>query len=250
MARIRPFWCSLGLMRRVPNAMAKAASPSAIAREKRAEGLSGREPRFVERIDDSQERGRNRLELQRDVRRGADQRDQRRNCGDRRRLAVAGRDEVGDGRKVLRAGEIGDAPDERRAETDDEDRADVDRQEVEAVRGGEADRAVIGPRRAIDREAQRVDQRPLAAHKEPPSAPVAPPGDEEQEQHIADCGDVSRSAVHRTIRARSLSLTIPLGAGGANWQSQSVETLASRWRGCARPVTATGAPRPISARSL
>ena len=37
-ARMRPSWCSFGLMRRVPKAMAKAASTRAIASENEADG--------------------------------------------------------------------------------------------------------------------------------------------------------------------------------------------------------------------
>ena len=107
------------------------------------------------------ERGRHRLELQRDVGNGADDRDQRDGRGDGLALAVARGDEVGDRGDVLRLGEPHDARISRRAEQPDhEHRADIDGEEVVAGARGEADRAEERPGRAVDRQRQRIDQMP------------------------------------------------------------------------------------------
>ena len=83
--------------------------------------------------EDRGQRGRHRFELKCDIGNGADDRDQRHHGRDGLGLAVAGSDEVRDRRDVLRFCEPDDPHDQRRAEADHEDRADVDRQEVEAV---------------------------------------------------------------------------------------------------------------------
>ena len=160
-----------------------------------------RQPAVVERRHDRQQRRRDRLELKRDVRRGPDERDERRDRRGRLRLAVARRHEIGDRGQVLRARKFGDPSDKRRAEADDEDRANIDRQKIESMLRREADRAVIGPRRAIDREAERIDDRARAAGRETPPSPVSPPGDEEQEGDIGDRGEKDRRAVHRAERS-------------------------------------------------
>ena len=153
------------------------------------------------RIDHREQRGRHRLELQGDVRRRADEDDQRSDRSDGLRLAVARGDEVGDRRHILRPGEPGDAPHQRGAEADDQDGPDVNRQKIEAVLGGQADRAVISPGGAIDRETERIDKRTRSARHEAPSSAVAPPGDEEQQRDIGDRGEKDRRAVHRAARS-------------------------------------------------
>ena len=162
----------------------------------RSRGRARRQPRLVEGGDDCHQRGRGSLELQRDIRRRAGQSDEGGGRRDGLRLAVARRHEVGDRGQVLRPGEIGDAPDEGRAEADDQHRADVDRQEIEPVLGGEPDRTVIGPGRAIDGEAQGVDDSAPTARDKAPAASIAPTGDEEQEDDVADRGEKDRRAVH------------------------------------------------------
>lgn len=99
------------------------------------------------------------------------------------------------------------------------------------MRRGEADRAVVGPRRAVDGEAERVDNGPRSAGDETPAAPVAPPGDEEQDQDVADGREVGRGAVHRALRA----LFIPFVIQG---------TLRVR-----RDRMATANPRPLGRRT-
>ena len=98
-----------------------------------------RQPTVVERRHDRKQRRCDRLELKSNVRRGPDERDER---GDRRgrlRLAVARRHEIGDRGQVLRARKFGDPSDKRRAEADDEDRANIDRQKIKSVLRREAD---------------------------------------------------------------------------------------------------------------
>ena len=85
-------------------------------------------------------------------------------------------------------GEIGDAGDERRSEADHQNGPDVNRQKIEPVLGSEPDRPVVGPGRAIDGETERVDDRPRAARSQTPSPAVAPPGDEKQQEDVADGG--------------------------------------------------------------
>ena len=113
--------------------------------------------------EDSFERERHRLELQRDVGNRADDRDQRDGGGDRLALAVARGGEVGDRGDVLRLGQPHDAHQERREQADHQRRADIDGEEFVAGARGRADRAEEGPRRAIDRQRQRIDQQPRAA---------------------------------------------------------------------------------------
>ena len=101
---------------------------------------------------DGFERRADRLQLQRDVGHRPDDGDDRHRCGDRLALAVTGRDEVGDRGDVLRFRQLNDPSQQRRTEHDQDHRADIDGQEVDAVAGGETDRAEKRPRRAVDRQ--------------------------------------------------------------------------------------------------
>ena len=159
-ASIRPCWCSVASMWRVPNSTAKVAIASATNKrdvaEQRARGV-GREGHLR---DDGLERGRHRFELQRDVGNGADDGDQRDGRRHRLALAVARGDEVGDRGDVLRLGQPHDPHQQRREQADHQHRADIDGEEFVAGARGRADRAEEGPRRAIDRQRQRIDQQP------------------------------------------------------------------------------------------
>ena len=97
--------------------------------QQRASGLAGRHHMG----DDGFKRERHRLELQRDVGNGADDRDQRDGGGDRLALAVARRDEVGDRRDVLALGEPHHARDQRREQPDHDHRADIDGEKLVAA---------------------------------------------------------------------------------------------------------------------
>jgi hypothetical protein len=114
------------------------------------------------------ERERHRPQLQRDIGDDPDHRDDGDQAPEQLVLAVARRDEVGDGRDVLALGNVDDGPHHGPADGQHQDRPDIDRQEVVARGRGDADAAEIGPGRAIDRQRQGIDQRPRAA--------AAPPG--------------------------------------------------------------------------
>ena len=136
---------------------------------------------------DGFERRRHRLELQRDVGNRADDRDHRDGGGDRLALAVARGDEIGDRGDVLRFRQLDHAAQQRRAERDHQDRADIDREKVDAGAGGEADRAEERPGGAVDRQRQRIDQRAGAAALGRREA-VAVAGDQKQEPDVAESG--------------------------------------------------------------
>ncbi len=156
------------------------------------------------------ERSRNRLELKRDVGDRADQRDERHERRDPLALAVARRHEVGDRGDVLRLGDLNDAGDECLAKADDEDRADVDGQEVEAGPGRQPDRAEEGPGGAIDGERQRIDRRARPALHDAAPGQVAPMRHGEEQAKIDqgrqnDCpsGDhATNSSIEKTRLAR------------------------------------------------
>ena len=170
----------------------------------RGRGRIGREAPVIEGFDHHQYGWRDGFELERHIGRRADQHDERGDGGHALRFSVASGNEIGDRGDVLRASEIGDAGDERRAEADDENGADIDRQEIKPVLGSEPDRAIIGPGGAIDGQAQRIDDGARAAQGEAPPGAVAPPGDEEQKRDVADGGQKNRRAVHLSLSARPL----------------------------------------------
>ena len=163
MARIRPFWCSVASAWRVPNSTANiaianvtisATSPITGCTMPRRQ-MAGAEHRL--------QRGGDRLQLQGDVGDRADQGDDGDGRRDRLALAVARGDEVGDRGDVVGLGQPHHAHQQRRAKADHQDRAGIDRQELDAGAAGEADRAEERPRRAVDRQRQRIDQHAGAA---------------------------------------------------------------------------------------
>ena len=136
--------------------------------------------------DEAGDAGGNRLQLQGDVRHRADDGDDGGERRDRRVLAVARADEVGDGGDALRLG-VPDQPlDEARCEDEDEDRAEIDRQEGQPVARRHADRAEKCPGGAVDGEAERIDARPADARPAGRRPAVSPPGHGEQQQQIDD----------------------------------------------------------------
>ena len=172
-------------------------------------GRAGLRPDLPE---DGAQRRRHRFELQRDIGDGADDRDQRDGGGDGLRLAVTRRDEVRDRGDVLRLGEPHDAHDQRRAQPDHEDGADVNRQEVEAGARGKPDRAEERPGGAIDRERERIDEVPAAAAADPPRT-VAIARHHEQQADIAERhGDDERALQHdrSCVAAARAALAAPL----------------------------------------
>jgi hypothetical protein len=91
------------------------------------------------------------LQLQGDVGDGPDKRDQADKGRDPLALPVTGRDEIGDGGDVLRLRHPHDAGNQGITQADHEDRADIDRQEVESGMARKSHRSEEGPGRAIDR---------------------------------------------------------------------------------------------------
>ena len=119
--------------------------------------------------------------------------------GDRLALAVARGDEIGDRGDVLRFRQLDHAAQQRRAERDHQDRADIDREKIDAGAGGETDRAEERPGGAVDRQRQRIDQRAGAAALGRRQA-VAVAGDDKQEPDVAESGcDHAPVVQHRCL---------------------------------------------------
>ena len=127
------------------------------------------------------------LELQRDVRHRSDDGDDCDGGGHRLAFAVARRDKVGDRSDVLGLGELDYPAQQRRAERDEDDGSDVDREKVDAVSGGESNRAEERPGRAVNRQRERIDQA-AAAFALLARSPVAVAGDQKQEADIPERG--------------------------------------------------------------
>ena len=154
-----------------------------------------------QRAEDGGERTRHRLELQGDIGDGADDGDQRHRGGDALILAVAGGDEIGDRGDVLRLGEAHDAHQERRRQTDHQGRPDIDGEKVVAGAGGESDRAEERPRRAVDRQRQRVDQQPAALLAPEQAQAIAVARDDEQRADVTESsGDDDPALQHLASR--------------------------------------------------
>ncbi len=98
------------------------------------------------------------LQLDRDVGHHANGGDRRNKGAQGLALAIAGREEVGDGGDVLAFGDFGDALQKRPAKGENQDRPDIDRQEIKTRARGDADTAEIGPGGAVDAERQGIDE--------------------------------------------------------------------------------------------
>ena len=148
----------------------------------------------LEAREQRRQRCRNRLELQGDIGDDGDERDE----GDGRRhelvLAVAGGDQIGDRGRVLRLRETRDAGEEPRAKKKDEDRPHIDAEKGDAIDRGEIDRAVDGPRGAIDAQAKRSTPWRANVPKARFSAPIAILRDHEEEAQIDECREDDRPA--------------------------------------------------------
>ncbi|CUH37260.1 hypothetical protein JSE7799_01273 [Jannaschia seosinensis] len=129
------------------------------------------------------------LKLQRDIGRGADHREHRDQNGDQVRLAVAAGDDVGDGGHALRPADAHELSQEPPPADEDDGGPKVDRHEFETGARGIADRAVERPSGAVDRQRQRVDDRPPQKTARPARGPpFAREGHGEQEYHISKAG--------------------------------------------------------------
>ncbi len=146
----------------MPNRIVNVASSSAIQNAVSARigtgslwaGMttSGYWTRIVKLFDDG-------LQLQRDVGNDPDHRDDRDEPGEERALAVARRDEVGERRDAVRLADADDLAHHEPPQRHHQRRADVDRQEADAVGRRAPDAAVERPRGRVDAERQRVDVR-------------------------------------------------------------------------------------------
>ncbi len=101
-----------------------------------------------------------RLKLKRQIGHGADHRDQRGQHRDAPAAAVARAEEVGDGGDVLALRHGDDAAHQRQGEHHHHGGADIDQREIEAAGDRTADRPVEGPGGAVDRQRERIDDRP------------------------------------------------------------------------------------------
>ncbi len=97
------------------------------------------------------------LELQRDVGENADHRDDGDEPGQKRALAVAGRNKVGKRRDAVRLADADDLPDHQPPQRHHQRRSDIDRQEAHTVPGGAADASVERPCRGVHAQRQCVD---------------------------------------------------------------------------------------------
>jgi hypothetical protein len=134
----------------------------------------------------------------------SEDRDQRHGCRHRLALAIARADEVGDRGDVVRFRKLDHAAEHAGAETDHQDRADIDRDEVSRGAGGKADRAEEGPGRAVDRQRQRIDQ-PGRAPAPTRRAAVAMARHQEQEADIAEGGSDHAPVVQHGERASPIA---------------------------------------------
>ena len=151
------------------------------------EGRVGRQIEMLQRARAEQrvDRQRHRLQLQGDVGQRAGDGDDRDDGGDRLALAVAGGEEVGDRGDVLALGQPHDAQQEAPAEHEQQDRAQIDGDEIVAGGGGIADAAEERPGGAVDRQRQGIDERSAAARLAEAAGPVGIPRQREQDTHVS-----------------------------------------------------------------
>jgi len=155
-------------------------------------------------LQEDGEAARDRLQLERDVRDDADDRDDRHEPAQRLALAVAGGDEVGDRGDAVRLADADDLPPDVPPQPHHERRPQVHRQEADAARGGAPHAAVEGPGRAVDREREGVDVRVRDDGATGLGPPVAPVRDREQHAQVGERDeDDDPSLEHRYSRGRS-----------------------------------------------
>ena len=132
--------------------------------------------------------GGDRLQLERDVGDDADDGDEGDEGGEERALAVAAGDEVGDRGDAVGLGDADHLAHDDPGHEHRQRRAEVDRQEPDPAGRRPPDAAEVGPGGAVDPPGQRVeggvvdDRAPLGR------APVAPGGDGEEEEQVAEGG--------------------------------------------------------------
>ena len=117
------------------------------------------------------------------------------------RFAVARAQKVGDRGNPLGFGQMDDPPDQPVAQREHEDRSQVDGEELKAVVCGEADGSEKRPGRAVDGEAEPVDERPRAADRERARAAVAIGGNGKQSGQISERRKRDQPARHAILPA-------------------------------------------------
>ena len=137
-------------------------------------------------LDEDREAVRHCLQLQGDVRQDADDGDDRDEAAQERALAVARRDEVGEGRDAVLFRDAQDLAQHHPPQRDHQRRADVDRQEPDPVARRAADAAVERPCRRVDRERQAVHVRARDDRTAGVGALVGEIGDGEQQPEVAE----------------------------------------------------------------
>ncbi len=136
------------------------------------------------RLGDGLEGRGHRLELQRDVGQHADRGEQRGGDADGAALAVARGQEVGDRRHIVLLGQPHHLAQHREAQDDQQRRAGINKDKIDAGGRGAADRAIKGPRRAVDCQRQAVDGGGHRAGRPGAGVPVTEIGDGEQQAEI------------------------------------------------------------------
>ena len=151
------------------------------------EGRVGRQIEMLQRTRAQKrvDRQRHGLQLQGDIGQGAGDGDDRDNGGDGLALAVASGEEVGDRGDVLALGEPHDAQQERPAEHEEQDRAQIDGDEIITRGSGIADAAEERPGGAVDRQRQGIDDRPAATRLAEAACPVGVPREREEDAYVS-----------------------------------------------------------------
>ena len=129
---------------------------------------------------------RDRLELERDVRDHPAHDEDRDERAERRRLAVAARDEVGDRRDALLLGHPHELAQETGHSSATQRGPEVDGQELEPAVGGEPHAAVERPRRAVHGGGEHVGQRAEAPAPQPRREGLAQRWRPEEEHQVAE----------------------------------------------------------------
>ena len=140
------------------------------------------ERRRAEQRFDRDRRG---LELECDVGKCAQHRDDGRDRRNLVTLAVTCGDEVGDRCQILTLCDPNDAQDQRDAEHEHQDRSEIDRNEIIAAGRGEPDAAEERPGRAVDRQRQGIGDRSAAATLPRADHAVAEPGHGKEQADIS-----------------------------------------------------------------
>ncbi|MNX86328.1 hypothetical protein D3C86_1182060 [compost metagenome] len=138
-------------------------------------------------IDHCRHRAGNGFQLQRDIGNGADERDDRDDHRHGGILAVSGGDEICDGSQFFRFRQFNDAANDRHADGEGEDRPGIDAEKFQPPVCREPHTAEIGPGRAIDCQAERIDERtPLFRSVSVAAVPVPIACNRKQQQDISE----------------------------------------------------------------